>query len=247
MNSFPLASEHYWILFAQESASFLNAYARANIAENVPDCPEWNVAQLGRHLGGIYLRCAKIFDRRVTERVEMEKGPDSADGVAAWVAGGAQQLIESFLLIDATTPLWTPAGIAPAAFWMRRLTHETMIHTFDLERLHGPIHRPDPKVIVDGIDEFFHVLLTRKIKANAIDDLLGTLAISPTDNDARWVLGFTPNKMTLLEPGQHIDAELTGRSIDLLMFLWKRNDTAALGATGDIDLISSYQKIDLNV
>ncbi len=241
MVEIPFAPAQYWSLFSGESAALLNAYARATTAEMVPACPGWTVARLGRHIGGIYHRTAKVLAEQLTEPPETEIGPESDDGVGAWLARGVQQLIEVFLLTDPAIPVWTMAGVQPGAFLARRLTHETMVHTFDLEALHRPQHRPAPLTIADGIDEFIDLQLVRKIERNRLPGFTGTLALDASDAATRFVVEITPERVIRRAATDEVDATVRGRAIDLILFLWHRNESERLTLEGKESLLSGLR------
>ncbi len=248
VHEFPLSPERYWSLFAEESASFLKAYSRAQLTERIPSCPSWSVADLGRHLGGIYHRAADILEStsQVSMVVADDRIPKVDEGVAAWLVDGTARLMELLMTTDPTAPLWTFNGPAPVAFWSRRLVHESMVHTFDLEELHRPLHAPAVESLADGIDEFFPVHLRRKLRGHPADGLNGYLGINTTDSDDRWVLQLTPDSVAVEAPTTPTDAELSGKAFDLLMFLWRRSDTAPLEISGDNAIVMAYQNnVDL--
>jgi uncharacterized protein (TIGR03083 family) len=248
MHEFPLSPERYWSLFASESASFLTAYSRAQLTERIPSCPSWSVVDLGRHLGGIYHRIADILEATSEINIVLaeDRIPKVDEGVAAWLVDGTARLMELLMITDPTAPLWTFNGPAPVAFWSRRLSHEAMVHTFDLEELHRPRHMPSVEYLADGIDEFFPVHLRRKLRGHPAEGLNGCLGINTTDSDDRWVLRLTPDSVTIEEATTPTDAELSGKAFDLLMFLWRRSDTASLKISGENAIVTAYQiSVDL--
>ena len=120
------------------------------------------------------------------------------------------------------------------------MTHETMVHAFDIEELHLPLHQPDSIVLSDGIDEFFSVQLARKIAEHPASGLSGRLGINVSQG-GRWVIGLSESRLEILDTNETSDAELTGPAYDLLMFLWRRADSSALVREGDTQLITTYR------
>ncbi len=244
MSSFPLSSADYQSSFKDEAAAFIAAYRRADVDEIVPNCPQWNVAQLGAHIGSIYHRIAELLRTNSMEPLDPKDFPAPADPheVLAYYEEGMHRLSNEFVDLDPAAPIWTFAGISPALFWMRRMTHETMVHAFDLDGIHPPVHEPDPRVIADGIDEFFTAQLRRRLARQEVNGLNGRLALAATDSKDRWVIGLFPDHLEILVGDATADAEISGRAHDLLMFLWGRGFSSALDRSGDLDLVATYHR-----
>src|SRR5487761_1980806 len=242
MPRYPLSKEIYQQRFNDEAEAFVAAYTRANLDEIVPSCPEWNVAQLGAHLGSIYHRVAALIHTCSLEPLDPKDFPAPTDPreVLEYARDGARKLSVEFVGLDPTAPIWTYAGILPALFWIRRMTHETMVHAFDLDAILPPVHRPDASALADGIDEFLSAQLARKLALQHVVGLSGRMALTIADSDDRWVIGLFPDHLEILPGGSDTDAELTGSAYDLLMFLWRRALSPALVRTGDLDLFTTY-------
>ncbi len=81
----------------------------------------------------------------------------------ALLAHAYAQLKEQFDAHEPGDPAetWVPDD-QTVGFWIRRLTHETVIHRFDLEDALGEPTTPiDPELAVDGVDEVLVVMLGR--------------------------------------------------------------------------------------
>ena len=244
MSNFPLSKESYQSLFKDEADAFVDAYLRANLDEIVPNCPEWNVAQLAAHIGSIYHRIAELIRTSSLEPLNPENfiAPNDPRDVLGFYQEGVSKLSEVFVGLDPTAPVWTFAGVLPALFWMRRMTHETMVHAFDLDEIHLPMHSPAARSVADGVDEFFSVQLERKLVQKHVPGLSGRLALGATDSKNRWVLELAPDHLEILSDSSLVDAELTGTAYDLLMYLWRRRFSSALDKSGDLNLIATYYR-----
>lgn len=244
MPNYPLSKEDYQHLFKDESNAFVDAYRRAGLDEMVPNCPGWNVAQLGAHLASIYHRIAQLIRISSLEPLDPNQFPTPTDprDVLAYYQEGVGKLSEAFIELDPVVPIWTYLGVSPALFWIRRMTHETMVHAFDLDAIHPPAHRPEALAVADGIDEFFSAQLERKLAQQNVPALTGRMAFRTTDSDDRWVIGFSPDHLEVLPDGSAVDAELSGTAYDLLMYLWRRESSLTLDKTGALDLITTYYR-----
>ncbi|HUY07229.1 MAG TPA: maleylpyruvate isomerase family mycothiol-dependent enzyme [Acidimicrobiales bacterium] len=244
MPNYPLSRDLYQRLFAEESNAFGDAYLKSRPDEMVPNCPEWNVAQLGAHIASIYHRIAELIRIVSLEPLDPKNflSPTDPGEVLDHYREGAERLSVLFIDLDPMMPIWTFTGIRPALFWMRRMTHETMVHAFDLEEIHPPLHDPKAPAIADGIDEFFSAQLPGKISRKHVPGLNGRLALTATDSKDRWVIDLAPDRLDVVSENATADAELTGTARDLLMYLWRRGFAPALEKTGDLDLIMTYYR-----
>lgn len=242
MTSYPLSKEDYQHLFKDEANAFVDTYLRASLDEMVPNCPGWNVAQLGAHIASIYHRIAQLIRITSIEPLDPDRflAPTDPRDVLAYFQEGARKLSEVFVELDPVVPIWTYSGVLPALFWIRRMTHETMVHAFDLEEMHPPVHKPKVLAVADGIDEFFSAQLARKLTRQNVPGLNGRMAFRTTDSNDRWVIELSPDHLEVLSGVLAADAELTGTAYGLLMYLWRREFSLTLEKTGDLDLIATY-------
>lgn len=243
MPTFPLKLEEYQKIFADEASAFRDAYVRADPSERVPNCPDWTVAELGAHISSIYHRVAELLRRGSMEALDPADfaAPSDPDAILAYFVEGASALSSQFATVDTHQQIWTYAGIQPALFWPRRMTHETMVHAFDLDELHPPLHVPPIVAVADGVDEFLTAQLQRKLIRQPVASLRGTLGLNATDSNDRWVVSLTPNSIDILDASTPADAELSGTAHRLLNFLWRRSSANQLSPSGDLDIIATYE------
>src|SRR5690606_6257205 len=105
----------------------LRSHARgAEMTTRVPSCPEWNLGQLLRHLGGAHRWVETIIATRAQEEVSDDivndvGGYTDEDGVFldGWLAAGAERLAETLLAAGPDISVWTVAPDQPMVFWAR--------------------------------------------------------------------------------------------------------------------------------
>ncbi len=145
----------------------------ANLAQQVPTCPDWTLRQLTTHVGRAQRWAAEIVATRSATAIPFREVPDGRlpDDPAQhvqWLQGGAERLVTA-LSQAGSDPVWTPPGIGPASFWARRMAHETTVHRADAELAAGR----EPAIAAD-------------LAADAIDEWLGFLcAPAPGAEDPR--------------------------------------------------------------
>ncbi|OUM41755.1 maleylpyruvate isomerase family mycothiol-dependent enzyme [Arthrobacter sedimenti] len=141
----------------------LSDLVRPALHQPVPGCPDWNGEDLVRHTAIVFLQKAETI--RTGRRPGRGWPPVSVGSLPpqALLAHCYGRLIEQFDAHDPRDPAetWLPED-QTVGFWVRRLTHETAIHRFDLEDALAAGTTPlDPDLALDGIDEVLTVMLAR--------------------------------------------------------------------------------------
>jgi uncharacterized protein (TIGR03083 family) len=135
----------------------------ATLDRPVPGCPGWTGEDLVRHTAIIFLHKAETI--RTGERPSHGWPPVSVGSLPpqALLAHCYGRLVEQFDRHEPGDPAETwVADDQTVGFWIRRLTHETAIHRFDLEDAAGGATTPmDGDLAMDGIDEVLTVMLGR--------------------------------------------------------------------------------------
>ena len=127
----------------------------------VPACPAWTLRQLAGHVGRVHRWAAEIVSTRSAEYIPFDSVPDGrypaeAADRAAWVTAGADRVIAAIAGAE-DAPVWAFGRLAPATFWARRQSHETMVHRADAELAIGGDVALDAGLAADGIDEWLNL------------------------------------------------------------------------------------------
>ncbi|PWJ50695.1 TIGR03083 family protein [Quadrisphaera granulorum] len=229
-------------LVEREAGRLAAALWSEALAVVVPGCPDWTLAGLARHTGGVHrwalsaLRTAPSGDPG-----DEPAGPDDDGDVPAWFAAGAQELAAVLASLSPAAPCWTFAAVeapATASFWARRQVHETAVHRWDAESAlaaAGLGEAPDPAawleedVAADGVAEVADVIARRQVRLGRTPPLPGALALeSPS---GRSLLGGAGAAQPV--------AELSGPAPALLLLLWRRTTLDAELASGRVALAGS--------
>ena len=124
----------------------------------MPTCPDWTLRQLATHVGRVHRWAAEIVGSRAAERIPFDAAPDGRYPAAtaeraAWLNAGADRVIAA-ITAAGDQPVWAFGRLAPASFWARRQSHETMVHRADAELAVGADVVLDAGLAADGIDEW---------------------------------------------------------------------------------------------
>ena len=169
----------------------------ADLSATVPTTPDWNLADLLRHVGG-NLRALDQAVRTgvpVTEparEVPGHAGPSGDDpaAVAAWLAVAAVGVATGVGAAgpDAAAQLWTVRW--PTAAWARRAAQDIVVHRADAAGTVGAAYTVDGELAVDAVDEFLDLLSGLAAAEGAGPG--GTVHLHATDADpglsAEWLV-----------------------------------------------------------
>jgi uncharacterized protein (TIGR03083 family) len=175
----------------------------------------WTVADLAGHLGSIHRWATAILRTGA-----LADEPPAEGDPAEWYAAGWPPLLEALAAADLDAACW---GFGPrprtAAFWLRRMAHETALHLLDVRRTGRLSPTMPTDLAADGIAEVTEVFVPRQVRLERCPPLPGAvLLVAP---EGRWQLGDGDPATTV-----------RGSALDLLLLVWRREPAAALRIEG---------------
>jgi uncharacterized protein (TIGR03083 family) len=128
----------------------------------VPSCPDWDFAELLKHLGNIYNWAGTIVEGRLSAPPGPEL-PRRPQGMSpeAWLADRLDRILAALRDVPDDADMWNFAEAfhGPPAFWWRRQVHETIIHRVDAELTCSvPVSALEPELAADNVSELFEVI-----------------------------------------------------------------------------------------
>ncbi|MET0476738.1 MAG: maleylpyruvate isomerase family mycothiol-dependent enzyme, partial [Actinomycetota bacterium] len=161
-----LQDDRYDAELQAETARFAAAVRDADPARPVPTCPAWTLAPLTAHVGFGHRWAAVIVERRATGPVPNDQAddlevPKDAEGRSRWLLAGARRLADAVRKAGPGTGVWSWAEDQTAGFWLRRITHDTLVHRLDAELAVGRAVAVTPDLAADSVSdllELFRVL-----------------------------------------------------------------------------------------
>lgn len=219
---------------ARSGAALASSAAAAGLDAPVPTCPEWDVAALVVHQGGVH-RWATAHLRG--EPDPPKPTPEPGADLLAWYAEGLDALLATLRSApdDVTAMVFLNDAPAPRAFWARRQAHETTIHSVDAAAAaHGspaPVSSLGiaPAVAADGIDELLTGFVTRgKGQLHASSEY--AVHVRADDTGHAWTvrIGAGPIVTTRGADGPAA-ATITGTAAQIYVSLWNRAEEAVVG------------------
>jgi uncharacterized protein (TIGR03083 family) len=220
---------------ASEGAALAGAAASA-LDRPIPSCPDWDMAKLVLHVGLVHTWAAECIRRRAPEGIDRSTLPRAPDGTAriAWLGAATASLIEALAVADGDDPAgaWR-GGPVTAAFWRRRMAHETAVHRWDAQAAVG---RPAPvaaPLAADGIAEVLELLLPLSASGADGGHSLGTLHLHCTDTEGEWLLALGDGRLEVTEGHAKADAALRGEASELFLACWGRRFDDNVEVLGD--------------
>lgn len=255
----PLSYERFCAEIVTQTDALRSHIKGADLTAAVPSCPDWNLNQLLRHLGGAHRSAERIVGSRATQPpaddwrdVSRYAGEDPAV-LDAWLAEGAAQLSDTLRTAGPDATVWTPVpGGAPTpVFHARRMTHETVIHRADAALAAGAEFSVDEEVAVDALDEW----MTLGSLPVMFDfhpewrELLGpgrTLHFHATDTapevGAEWLVDLTGDVIAWRREHEKAAVAVRAPLTDLLLGIYRRRpfDGAGIEVIGDQQLLDFW-------
>lgn len=226
---------------AHLSALVADSEAFADLAEGqldrpVPPCPDWNIAQLVGHLGGVY-SWATLAVEGGGERPgrARQPAPEDPDQLVGWFRARRQSLVDALTERQPEEPAWVFAQggtVADVAWWRRRQAQETAVHLFDMEAAVGSPGPIDPELAADGIDETLTLFAPGFLRGHEVDGLDGTLHVHCTDADGEWLLTFGAGDaggVDVRREHAKADTAVRGPASAIYLWLWNRVPLATSG------------------
>jgi uncharacterized protein (TIGR03083 family) len=214
----------------------------------VVTCPEWDLVELFRHVGGLYRWSAWLVGHGIgaeTWRSALPiEYPERADDWGAWLREGLDAALAAFRTTDPAARVWAWGGDQHARFWPRRMLFETVVHRCDAElTLRNRTSPFAEAVAVDGIDEFLELLpyvgRWNPAIAHLRDEKKWSIGLATTDTDDHWRVRVGPTGFWSDRSDAATDARVVATANDLLLWLQGR-PAGIVGVNGDQAVVDRW-------
>lgn len=239
--SFPAALA----LIDDRSAALRSAAATAGMTAQVPGCPEWTVADLVSHLGGVQLFwAADVAAGPASGPPDEDDAGDRVpdDELIGWSADATARLLAALTDAGPDRMCWTwweEAAVTPntAGAVARHQVQEAAVHAFDAQQAGGRAEPLPQAVAADGVAEH----LTVELPTNGPWPYEPGTVVLETGTGGSWLVSLGPEGVHVLEGGTHGHAHraatVTADPSDMVLSFYRRDIGHPLKVDGDPDLV----------
>jgi hypothetical protein len=144
------------------------------------------------------------------------------------------------------------AGAEPAtaAFWFRRMAHETLVHQWDaasaISGARSGAPQLDPVLAADGIDEYLTMIVpSAHGRSRLLAGLTGSVHVHCSDTSGEWQLDIQPDALEVRREHAKGDVALRGPASGLLLVLLNRlnENDAGVEIFGDASLVAAWHDL----
>lgn len=232
----------------REGELLANAAQAAGLSAAVPTCPDWQVRDLLRHLGGVQRwATSHIAHGRVQPYGSEEEARFFAtpadESLLVWFRDGCATLVEALAVADPDVAAFQflPAP-SPLAFFARRQAHELAVHRADVDAAAGRCAGGyEPAFAADGVAELiggFH----NKRHSRLVADPAVSLGVCGTDADCAWTIRIEPTRRVVVPEVKEADCVLSGPSSDLYLALWNRGGLDGIAVNGNSAVLDIWRE-----
>jgi uncharacterized protein (TIGR03083 family) len=253
-----LPAERVRQALAAHTRHLAESAADAGADTAVPTAPEWNVADLVRHVGQTQHWVAEIIESRITDPTRlptvMAELPADPHGWQEWLAGSAQRVVSACTDDALDAPVFNPAadGRPGTRFWLWSMLNEAVVHGFDAASAAGRPDIIDTDIAAALISNHLAMLtsptwaLRRPESAEALRGNGETLQWRATDvaePAAGWLVERRPDGAAWHRGMHPADVTVSGPARALLLTLTRRipfTGAGGPGVDGDADLAAHW-------
>lgn len=234
-----LTFDRYRAEIIAQTGGLIETISDADLTLAVPTCPRWNLDKLVRHVGGAHRWAAELVRKRATEFLPPER--QTTDDHPAYLRAGAEHLVTVLRDAGPDAPVWTWTADRSAAYWARRMTHETVVHRIDACLALGRPYDLASDLAADTLEESLDLIMTlRGNDENLRGD--GEVLRFHAPGAGEWRVRLTADGPEPVPAAVPDDAAVTaeGPAADLLLVLLRRLPPGTVRITGRADLLERW-------
>jgi hypothetical protein len=237
----------------------VDAATAVDLDAPVPTYPDWKVRDLVAHTAAVYQHKATTVSEGWVD--ESPPWPTAvAEATDGDVVGVLKDSLDALLVVlsnaDLTKPTYTWCDHDhTAAWWVRRMAHESLIHAADGIIAGGGQPTAEPWLALDGVDEILEEMMvgapewaTIEQKDNRVDlraggRVWGLLVASWSGTGPSSGTVYTDEPALVYETSGTADATIATDPATLDYWMWGRADLPDGAATGDQRLAEYVRRV----
>lgn len=192
--------------------------------KDIESCPGWQLKNLVAHVGTVYGAVSAVINAGSLERPTSAFPSPPEKNVHNWAFGNYKGVLETLKLKNPNMPVWTWGRDQNVAWFVRRMTHETLLHMWDTETAVSDYSVIDGEIACDGINEYIDGALQFSANPKKIFEYpKGSIHLHRTDGLGEWLLENGEDGLIVRREHAKGDVAVRGDAMSLLLFLWGRN------------------------
>jgi uncharacterized protein (TIGR03083 family) len=231
----------------------------ADLAAQVPTCPDWTLEDLVRHVGGALRWTALLVAERATADVPDEQVPGfdgpgprgDAAALDAWLAESGRLVVEALRGAAPDTFVWSWHEDRTAGFWARRMSNELAVHRADAALAAGQPYEVTPEVAADTVEEWLEIVRFAQRDPDdkdAAELRRGGLTLhlhatdAPAALEAEWLVELADEGVVWSRRHGRADVALRGPLTEVMLAFQRRTapDAGSLEVLGDRALLDFW-------
>ena len=247
MASAALDEETYHANLLESTERIAEILTSAEPALRVTTCPDWTLSDLALHVGRAHRWAQRITETRSEQPIDMsvlDLGlPAITTRYGAWLCSGASAFSAAVRIAGTKTPVWSWSDDHSVGFWLRRITHDTIIHRVDAELAVGLRPSLPSQIASDGVADLLAAITTLSAAGHPdpiFEGLRGrgeTLQLQATDTADEWFVTRMPEGVRWTPGRGEADVIVRGNASDLLLALYRRAPIRVVDVIGDESLV----------
>jgi uncharacterized protein (TIGR03083 family) len=236
----------YRSVIFEETAAIAELVRRGPLEARVPGCPDWSLAELAVHLGGVQRWATKVV---LTGQPARSDEPDVAPEAAAdYLAAGTPALIDALSgIADLNAPCWNFSGLNQTmGFWPRRQALEAAFHRWDAASALRATPAPMEAIVAaDVVDEFVRIVIPRVVARTKaeLSGFVGDVHLHCTDTSGEWTFEAVDGQVEVVDGHTKAAAAVRGSANDLALYLYGRVGADRVERFGDTDLVDRWLQL----
>ena len=255
MSTEPDLSASFIPSIESDAAVMISIASTTPLDRPVPSCPGWTIEDLIVHTGIVHRHKTIILaDDWREESPPQPPGPGDQD-IVEWFADGVVAMIDTMRSIDLAQPRWTWCSHDHAATgWVRRMAHETAIHTADAILAAGEVPMLDSALAIDGVDEILDEMMVGAPSWGELAPQPGVIELRT--GSRTWTLGRATVSGTSPASGTTFtdlpalrwadeapDVRVASDPSTLDLWLWGRGELGSDDVVGDRDMVDHVRHV----
>ena len=202
------------------------------------------------HVGRAHRWAQRITETRAQKPIDMSavdlELPGTTSRYGPWLCSGAAAFSAAVQSASTRTAVWSWSDDHSVGFWLRKITHDTIIHRIDAELTVGLRPSLPPQTASDGVADLLAAIATLSNAGHpdpifkGLRGLGETLQLQATDTADEWFVTRTPEGVHWTPGRGAADAIVRGDALNLLLALYRRAPIQVVDVIGNETLVDHW-------